>query len=250
MAERPKDPSPRPRRANLADQIIESLRDKLLAGDLRPGDRLPTEKALSNTHGVSRAVVREAIAVLRADGLVVARQGSGAYAAERPTETQRHTLFPFDPEKLSSMIEVLELRAAVESEAAALAAERAAPAGLARITECHRDFGAAIAEGGDAEQQDVALHLAIASATHNSQFVAFFQFLGSRTIPRAQVRQQPRADAGGFLRRIDHEHAAIVHAITQRDPAGARTAMIAHLKGSQDRYSRLLDTAQAALHQT
>ena len=243
-----RDPRTRPRRTNLAEQIARGLRRKLQSGEMRPGDRLPTEKELSQSHGVSRAVVREAVAALRSDGLVVARQGSGVFVAEQPPADLRQNLFLFEAEKLSSVIEVLELRAAVEGEAAALAAERVSPAELAKIKECHQAFGEAVALGDQAEAQDFALHLAIVESTHNRQFVEFFRFLGARTIPRAQaLGPPPDTDAAdSFLRRIHAEHAAIVRAIADHDAQAARAAMTAHLKGSQERYTRLSERAQSS----
>ena len=235
------DTAPEPRRRrNLAEQIARSLRERLTSGELRTGDQLPTEKELSQAHGVSRAVVREAIAALRSEGLVNARQGAGLFVAER-SETMPGTLSLSEPEKLSSIIEVLELRAAVEAEAAALAAERRSPAEMAKIGECHAAVGEAVEAGDQAEDQDFAFHLAIATATHNRHFVEFFRFLGARTIPRAQARLSDAGDGATarFLHRIHQEHTDIVQAIADQDAGRARHAMAAHLKGSQQRYEHL-----------
>ena len=193
-------------------------------------------------------MVREAIAALRSDGLVIARQGSGVFVSEQPAGQRGQDMFQFEPSRLSSVIEVLELRAAVEGEAVALSAERASPAELAKIRECHAAFGEAILSGDRAETQDLDLHLAIVQSTHNRQFVEVFRFLGARTIPRTQVAAHlnDRAATEGFLRRIHQEHDAIVEAIASADKDAARDAMVAHLKGSQDRYARLLEARRAS----
>lgn len=230
-----------PRRANLAEQIVHSLRARLEAGELQPGDRLPTEKELSQTHGVSRTVVREAIAALRADGWVIARQGSGVFAADRSKVPNTATLFKVDAAKFSSIIEVLELRIAVEGEAASLAAQRSSPAELAKIRECHSAIGKAVAAGDLAEQADFALHHAIAESTHNQHFVEFFRFLGSRTIPRAQlpVNDEDSQPLQPYLERLHEEHGKIVDALARKDPDNARAAMQDHLRGSLRRYARI-----------
>jgi DNA-binding FadR family transcriptional regulator len=232
-------------REHLAERIIKPLREQLASGELEPGDRLPTEKALCEAYGVSRTVVREAIAALRADRLVVVRQGSGAFVAERVDPDLASEPFTFDKHKVSSIIEVLELRTAVESSAAALAAHRRSPAELARIKERHDEFGTAISRGSYAEAEDAAFHLAIAEATHNRHFVEFFHFLGSRTIPRAQaLNDSVRASAAkAYIGRIHEEHAKIVAAISDQDGARAGEAMIEHLKVSQKRYAKLLEEA-------
>ncbi len=233
------------RKTNLAEGIAISLREQLASGSLKPGDRLPTENELARAHGVSRAVVREAIAALRADGLVTARQGSGAFVAVPP---ERLSLLSFEPGRISSVIEVLEIRAALECEAAAIAAERCTPAELAKIKECHAAMGRAIAGGERAEEPDFALHLAIANSTHNRHFVEFFRFLGGRTIPRAQALEHPdpQGAMAAYLAKIHGEHARVVDAIAARAPQDARAAMGVHLKGSQERYERLGEQARNA----
>ena len=230
-------------KTSLSVGVAASLRELLSTGQLSPGDRLPTENQLARAHGVSRAVVREAIAALRSDGLVTARQGSGAFVAEPPEKPERLSLLNFEPDRISSVIEVLEIRAALECEAAAIAAERSTPAELAKIKEAQDAFVDAVAAGEQAESQDFALHLAIAESTHNRHFVEFFRFLGGRTIPRAQASGQPDASdwMSAYLERIRDEHAEIVEAIAARDPLRARFAMQAHLKGSQERYQRLAE---------
>lgn len=236
MSETQSTPRRQGKRKNLAERLALDLRAQVIAGDLQPGDRLPTEHALAAAHKVSRTVVREAVAALRADGLVVSRQGSGAFVAEKSAENWSFGLLTFSPEKLSSIIEILEIRAALESEAAALAAERCSPAELAKIRECHEVVLASLEQDQSALEQDFALHLAIAESTHNRHFIEFFRFLGARTIPRGQAGiDAPRV----YLERIHQEHADIVEAIAKRDAAQARLAMRLHLKGSQDRYARL-----------
>ena len=96
--------------------------------------------------GVSRTVVREAVAALRAEGLVTTRQGSGAFVAADASRVP----FRIDPEGLSSIgdvLEVMELRLAIEVESAALAAARATPQTVAAIGSALRDMEAAISRG-------------------------------------------------------------------------------------------------------
>src|SRR5690554_5593541 len=105
----------------LVVQVSGSLREAILAGEYKPGDKLPSEARLTEKHGVSRTVVREAIAALRADGLVEPRRGAGVFVLEALSPPS----LPFqnvDHARISSIIEMLELRSAVETEAAALAA--------------------------------------------------------------------------------------------------------------------------------
>src|SRR5215831_14072209 len=126
----------RPQR-NLTEEAVARLTEEIRKGRLQPGARLPTEQVLMKAMGVSRTVVREAVAALRAEGLVTTRQGSGAFvAADGPRA------FRIDPDGLSSITDVLnlmELRLAVEVESASLAAERARSWQIAAIMKALAD---------------------------------------------------------------------------------------------------------------
>lgn len=100
----------------LVSQLADTLRQAIAAGQFAPGARLPSEAQLTEAHGVSRTVVREAIASLRADRLVEARQGAGVFVLEpRPGAQQAMlSLNHIDLAQVSSMIELLELRTAGE----------------------------------------------------------------------------------------------------------------------------------------
>ncbi len=226
-------------RSNLAEKVMARLGADIRGGRLAPGARLPTEQELTSTLGVSRTVVREAVAALRADGLVVTRRGSGAYVTANPTQPFR--IPARDIDRLDDVLDVMELRLAVEVEAAALAAERASRRQIADIRNAWRAIDQALKRGEGAVPQDFAFHRAIAIATGNRQFPRFLEFLGGHVIPRQSVRldsdtpQSRRA----YLERIQHEHGRIVTGISAQDPAEARRAMRDHLTRSLERYRNL-----------
>ena len=105
----------------LSRRLFEQLADEIKSGRLAPGARLPTEHALTRAARVSRTVVREAVAALRAEGLVITRQGVGAFVSAEPTRAP----FRIEPERMQSLgdvLAVMELRLGVEIESAGLAA--------------------------------------------------------------------------------------------------------------------------------
>jgi DNA-binding FadR family transcriptional regulator len=226
------------RSSNLAEKVLSRLSAEIRGGRLAPGARLPTEQDLIATAGVSRTVVREAIAALRAEGLVVTRQGAGAFVAEGSRRP-----FRIDPADLGSLAEVLavmELRTGIEVEAAGLAAERASAADLRDIAAAHAAIGRAIERGDSAIDQDFAFHRSIAEATRNPQFPRFLEYLGRFIIPRQTIRVASDADGRlAYLRTIQKEHLAIVKAIRAKSVHRARTAMHSHLSNSRKRYQRL-----------
>ena len=105
----------------LSRELFEQLADQIKSGRLAPGERLPTEHAMTRAARVSRTVVREAVAALRAEGLVITRQGVGAFVSAEPQRAP----FRIDLAKLDDVLNVMELRLGVEVESAGLAAERA-----------------------------------------------------------------------------------------------------------------------------
>ncbi len=185
-------------------------------------------------------MVREAVAVLRAEGLVETRQGVGAFVMG---DVQRRP-FRIDPDGLRSIaevVQVMELRTGVEVEAAGIAAERVNVQTRGRVAKALKAIETAIARGEAAIDEDFAFHQAIAQATGNPHFSRFLEFLGRLLIPRQSVRVGLRQgqDLRSYLQRIQKEHGDIAKAIAAGDVTGARRAMRRHLQGSRQRYQRL-----------
>jgi DNA-binding FadR family transcriptional regulator len=221
------------------DEIVERLAQQIIGGRLSAGAKLPSEQEMMVAMGVSRTVVREAVAALRARGLVVTRQGSGAFVTNDP----RGQPYMIDPEglgSLASVIEVMELRMAVEAEAAAIASERATAGQLKQIRQAQKLFSKAVARGERSINEDYAFHDAIAVATQNSRFIEFLHFLGRLIIPRQSIRTFEDADAlRRYLQKVEREHQAIAEAVEARAPSKARELMRRHLLNGRERYRQL-----------
>jgi len=226
--------------AKLSHRLFEQLAGEIKSGRLAPGARLPTEQELTRAAKVSRTVVREAVAALRAEGLVITRQGVGAFVSAEPQRAP----FRIEPERLQSLADVLnvmELRLGVEVESAGLAAERASKSDVKAIGAALHAIEAAVVANASAVDEDVAFHRAIAEATGNPEFVRFRQFIGGHLIPRRTVSGLPDRMGGqrAYLALIQEEHRRIYDAISAADPKAAREAMRRHLTRSLDRYRKL-----------
>lgn len=203
-------------------QIAALIRD----GELRRGERLPTERELSAAFGVSRGVVREAIKVLGALGLVEVRQGSGIYVLSTvPTVTRAFTL-SVSPDT-ESVEQLFEFRRTLEVEAASLAAVRRTDAQLADIVEAAAATAWAF-EAGDLEAfgaYDDLFHAAVARASDNPYFevaVATARQMQQDVVPLI-------SDRIGSVRAAIQHHRAIGEAIGLRDAAAAACAMAEHI---------------------
>jgi DNA-binding FadR family transcriptional regulator len=213
------------------------VRSDIVEGRIAPGARLPTEQEMIAAFGVSRTVVREAVAALRAEGLVATRQGVGAFVAEE-APLRPFRIEPGGLASLGEVLQVMELRTGVETEAAGLAAERATRSNLKALDAALRVIDGAIQRGESAVAEDFAFHRAIAEATGNPHFVRFLEFLGRYIIPRQSVRMLI-PDPAAYLATIQDEHREIVAAIGGHDAAEAQAAMRRHLTNSRQRYARL-----------
>jgi len=224
----------------LSRRLFEQLAGEIRSGRLAPGARLPTEHALTRAARVSRTVVREAVAALRAEGLVVTRQGVGAFVSAEPQRAP----FRIEPERMQTLDDVLfvmELRLGVEIESAGLAAERATRSQIRSIGNALEAIERAADGGRSAVDEDLEFHRAIAEATGNPEFPRFLQFIGRHLIPRRTVSGLPERMGGerAYLALIQEEHRRIYQAIESGDARGAREAMRRHLTRSLERYRKL-----------
>lgn len=225
---------------NLVATVSRGMREAIASGELKPGDKLPTESGLTQQYSVSRTVIREAIASLRADSLVEVRHGVGVFVLQ-PQGGLQGGFRATDASRVSSIIEMLEVRAAIEIEAAGLAAVRSSPAQQELIFECLERIRQQMAAGAATVDSDRAFHLAIADSTNNPRFRELLEAIGRQMIPRSLL-QEGEADISPaeYLVQIQEEHARIAHAIAEGDDSAARDAMRTHLKGSQQRYRSLI----------
>ncbi|MBB6181707.1 FadR/GntR family transcriptional regulator [Pseudorhizobium flavum] len=234
------------RKPKLSAHVAASLRSQILAGDIGVGQKLPTESQLTEAFGVSRTVIREAVANLAADGLVESRQGAGIFVCERPAMAFSSITQDIGM-KISHALNVIEVRMGLEIESAGLAAQRRNAAQEAAIQEAFFEFDRLLAMGEATGRSDFMFHRAIAAATNNPFYVEVLDALGMRAIP-CDITSPWGTDS--LLTReyqvmLQREHLAILKAISAGDAEAARAAMRAHLTESQRRYRDRLAGQQA-----
>jgi len=216
--------------------VVEALSGQLRSRAIKPGDKLPTESVIMQTFGVSRGVVREALSRLQAAGLVQTHHGVGTFALE-PAAQGRFQFHHSSTGDISDMLEMLELRTSVESDAAGLAALRRTDEHLREMQSALHDFEQHLAAVGETVEPDFRFHLAIAQATGNRYFSELMGHLGLEIIPRTRISsawlnvEQPAQ----HLHKVNQEHRDIYAAIERRDPEAARAAMRIHLVNSRER---------------
>jgi len=228
------------RGGSMADRLFVKLEARLRSGELAPGTRLPTQKKIAEAEGVSRTVVREAVARLEAQGIVAARQGSGVFV----TEEARYGAFQVTREELGELADVirlLEVRLAVEAEMAAFAAARRTLDDISAMRDALRDMADASDDPAASAAADGRFHAAIAAATRNDHYVRLVAFLGVRLVPPRSLylRDKPADVRDAYVAKVRAEHEAILDAIVRMNPAGARDAARFHMHESLSRHTEL-----------
>ena len=217
----------------LSDQVAQQLRAEIKAKRLAPGAKLPTEAELAAQFAVSRTVVREALSRLKSLNLVLARQGSGVYVAagSRIEPLEFSALGPDPGQALSktALTQMLELRRTLEAEAATRAAERASAGDVRQIKLGVRALQAAVRAGHNGVEEDLQFHRSIALAAHNPFLTSTLDYLAQFLRGAIGVTRANEARRNDFSQQVRAEHAAIVDAITQHNPAAASRAASLHM---------------------
>jgi len=230
----------RPRRVRgLVNEVMESLASNIREGLIPAGAKLPSESEIMARFDVSRTVVREAISQLQANKLVETRHGVGTFALA-PQSTDNFQIVDVDLATVSDVIQVLELRISLETEAAGLAAQRRTPQNLEAMQTLLDAFAAALSDDSDAVPSDFQFHMEVARSTGNRHFADLMTYLGTMIIPRARVNTPSSAPEGRaqYLQRVHGEHENIFNAIRNQDAEAARAAMRTHLSNSKERLKK------------
>lgn len=222
--------------ARIASEIVRQITE----GSFLPGQKLPTEHNLAQSFGVSRSVIREAIAQLRNEGLIETRQGVGAFV----TEPDRRQAIRIEPETLADrdhFQSLFQLRMALEIEAAGLAAVHHTAEDMSRLDEALAEMTGREKWTDEGIAADLTFHRALAAATHNEYFPLVLGFIAER-ISQAIRAARARAVLEEIVEITIAEHQAIRDAIAVRDPLKAREVMRQHVVGAASRVNLKLET--------
>ncbi|WP_274626532.1 FadR/GntR family transcriptional regulator [Arvimicrobium flavum] len=223
-----------PPRSSLVDDAIRLIETSIREGTAA-GTRLPSEAEISRQLGVSRPVVREALAFLRADGLVESRHGQGLFVTEQAVLRIRAD--DLRPDR-AGLLDLLEMRRALESETARLAAQRRTPEDVDKLRAALEGMAAAEREGRDGVREDLHFHLTIASIGRNPLLMKIIHFW----TPALQdaigyLREADKKDAE-ILRTRQHRHEEIFGFIEAGNADAAHKAMVDHMNETLDRFEK------------
>lgn len=216
-----------------AQAVVERFKSLILDGVLRPGDRLPAERQLAVDLDVSRPILRDALAILEADGLVATRQGEGTFVADLIGQVFSDPVSRIMRASSKGLADYMEFRLLMEADMAGLAAQRATPADLdmlASLRQAMLDADAVDDDGRLEAQLDVELHTLVVEAAHNIVYLhvlrACYRLLADDVFSNRTRLYRLPGERGILLT----QHLALIDAILAGDEKAARKAAQEHIE--------------------
>lgn len=218
---------------SLADHAYERILSMIMDGTISVSGKLPTEHVLSKQFHMSRPVVRQALKQLREDNVIVSRQGSGSYVKRRPDDA----ILNFAPVgSIADIQRTFEFRAAIEGEAAFLAAKRWSEADMRQLKASLDELDRCVREGELGVEADATFHAVVCAASGNQYFVAAHVSMKQNIITGMNLtRNLSLTKPQERLALVQREHSAIFEAIAERNQQAARDAMRMHVENARKR---------------
>lgn len=224
----------------LSHQTAQHIRELVQSGGLRVGDRLPPERELGERLGVSRTVVREAIQILRAEGLVRIRMGVGTFVTQSAPNILEGPMSYLPHSESKKIQDLLQVRNVLEPAIAALAAENARPDHLARMQQAIADMDLYSADGHRYIERDNHFHIALAEASNNSVYLLLINSI----VDLLQENRQLAISVPGAAKRANAFHRRILEAVRAGEFKKASAAMEGHM----EQMARDVRTAMSLAH--
>jgi GntR family transcriptional repressor for pyruvate dehydrogenase complex len=216
-------------RDTLTKQAADTLRRFILSEGLKAGDALPSERELSDILSVSRNIVREALTVLVAEGLIIKKPGSGIFVTDFDPATVTPQVAVYIDYDASQRHALSEARAAVELGAVELIISRITEEQLNELERVNKELTLKMQQNRSTVPQDIDFHTVLFRATHNQVLMDLIPLLVEYF--RLSVAQQPAVIRYNAAR-IPEEHQKIIEGLRKRDVDATRQALLAHLDPS------------------
>lgn len=230
----------------LSEEIVEQVQTLISEGQLKPGERIPSEREMASLLGVSRPSVREAFMILEAMGMLEARQGGGTYVRSLTESSLASPLTSMVEKDPKLVHDLLEVRMGLECLSASLAAVRATGDDLKAISSYIEVMNNSVKDGWD-PKTDFKFHYAIATAAHNTIQLHVLNTIHGLFMATLEVSLHNFYNSHpNYMEILLGQHQAIYNAIVNKDSDGARTAMAEHLLWVQDKLPQVLRESKSS----
>jgi GntR family transcriptional repressor for pyruvate dehydrogenase complex len=212
------------------DLIIKQIKELISAGKLKPGDRLPSERVLTERFGVGRGYIREALRKLEFYGILKTLPQKGTIVASLGVKALEGLIANILHLESRDFESLMEVRLPLEVQAASLASQRATAHDLKELEQAHADFRQQVENGGSGLEEDHLFHLKIAETAQNSVLSSLIGLITPDIITQSRKNQPDNR-----FRSTLQEHEAILAAISARDREKAAASMRAHMRMAHKR---------------
>lgn len=217
-------------------KVVNHLKKEIEKNNILPGNILPTERNLASKLKCSRTSVKEAMAVMESEGLIEIKRGSGSRLLKNDIEDILLRMQLIINSSSSSIINLIELREAIETKSAYLAALRREEKDLIGINNSLVDLKKAIRNKEIAAKEDLSFHINIAKASKNLLFVEVMYLISNRLLDKLKESRSETKKHPGESEKVYKEHTRIFEAIEESDPDLASQMMRNHLNNVKKRY--------------
>jgi GntR family transcriptional regulator, transcriptional repressor for pyruvate dehydrogenase complex len=222
------------KKANISEQVFEQLKQQLLLGEWKQGEKIPSENELAVAFAVSRVTVRQALQKLTVLGLIETRLGEGSFVKEVKLGVHMNTLIPMAYLGEQSLLEVLEFRQVVEVKTAELAANRATEQDIEDLQKIFEQMEDYKNDSRKFSESDLDFHLKIAEMTNNSLIIETHNIIKDILSVAMQRIVKERGNTGGL-----HYHKMLLEAIREHDGEKAKDIMAQHVGDTYEMMSKL-----------
>lgn len=213
------------------EEVSDYIKDQIINGVYKPGDRLPSLREFSELFGVGQSTMREAISALKTMGLVTIRQGEGTFVTRLNPDEVLSGFEPIQPVTEQDIMSLLEVRKIIETGIVQLAAERRSDEDLQRIEDALKEMEAAVSNGDLGEKADWKFHYEIAKACHNPVLESIMQSISETMSKALKASREKMFQTKGNPERLLAEHKEIFKAIANKNSKRAEESMLYHLLG-------------------
>lgn len=221
------------KKTNVSDEVFKQLKQMLLRGDIKPGDKFPSENELSEAFGVSRMTARQAVQKLAVLGLIETRLGEGSFVKKIQPGMAMNQIMPAIYLSENSLLEILEFRTVIEGKTAKIAAQKATYQDIEDLEDIWEYMQACKDDKREFAQADMDFHVKLAMMTRNSIFTETYQIINDAMEAAFEQIIDISGNKGGL-----HYHQLILAAIKEGNGERAEQIMTEHVEST---YNRVLE---------
>ena len=214
--------------ASKSEKIVAHIRDAIITGELRPGDRLLNERELAKMLDVGRPLLREVVRSLSILGVLETRQGDGTYVGRISIDSFSEYFTFFLAQNESALSDIIQARIAIESQAVRMACNLATAADLAEMERCLSDLEATALDAAQGAEADFRFHCALVAASHSPSLITVYRAISELMRHSHLRRRQQTAIRKDKISDLIECHRSIYRAVARKDEALAESKLREH----------------------